>query len=133
MVATLWGQTSNESFRLIVTKVKKELVTIHVPPSAHSASTMKVDGFRIWAENKKSKFELTGFIPEPMSQEECTRLFKLDSCKAESLGRPEVGKEYDTIRLPSTKNILCLSEPKEPKEKVAKSDCYQIEMEEAKK
>jgi hypothetical protein len=65
-----------------------------------------------------------------MSEEECTKLFKLDSCKMQSLGRPEVGKEYDAIRLPSTKNILCLSEPKE---KVAKSDCFQIEMEEAKK
>jgi len=89
-----------------------------------------VDGFRIWAENKKRKFELTGFIPEPMSEEECTKLFKLDSCKMQSLGRPEVGKEYDAIRLPSTKGILCLSETKQ---KVAKSDCYQIEMEEAKK
>ena len=125
---SLQAQTSDESFRLIVTKVRNELVTVHVPPSELSPTPVKVDGFRIWAESKKKKFELTGFVPTPMSEDECRKLFKLDSCKMQLLGRPEVGKAYDATRISSA--ALCLFDPKE---KATKSGCYQIEAEETKK
>lgn len=128
LVATsLEGQSRKEAFKLVISKVRGETVALHVP---HSSENTKVDGFRIWAESKTARFELTGSIREPMSQDECKKYFNAETCKMETIGRPEVGKEYDATRIGSNKNMLCLFDPKR---KVAASDCYRIESEEAKK
>jgi len=94
----------------------------------HSSENIKVDGFRIWAESKTARFELIGSIREPMSQDECKKYFNAETCKMETIGRPEVGKEYEATR--SGTNYLCLSDSKA---KVPTGDCYQLEVEESKK
>lgn len=131
---SLQGQDKKDPFRVVVTKVRSELVTLHVPASApasmRSAEPVKIDGFRIWAESKRSKFEVTGFVRETMSQDECKKYFSGETCKMKTIGRPEIGKEYDATRIGRDMDILCLFDPKA---KVATGDCYQIEAEEAKK
>jgi hypothetical protein len=127
VVTPLRGQARTETFKLVISKVRSETVALHVP---HSSEKIKVDGFRIWAESKTARFELAGSIREPMSQDECKKSFNEETCKMETIGRPEVGKEYGATRTGSDKNMLCLFDPRK---KAGASDCYQIELEEAKK
>jgi hypothetical protein len=134
LLASVQGQGRKESFRVVVTKVRSEVVALHVPASApasvRSSEHPKLDGFRIWAATKTSTFELTGFDREPMSDDECAKYFSKDTCKMQTIGRPEVGKEYDATRSGRSADLLCLFDPKA---KVATGDCYQIEAEETKK
>jgi hypothetical protein len=133
-VGILRGQTGRESFSIVVKKVRSEPITLRVPASApssvRSAKPTQVDGFRIWAETKTSRFELTGFIHEPMTEDECKKYFNQETCKIQSIGRPEVGKQYDATRSGSAMDLLCLLDPRG---KTPAGDCYQIELEEAKK
>jgi hypothetical protein len=65
-----------------------------------------------------------------MSEDECKKHFNQATCKMRSIGRPEAGKEYDATRSGSAMDVLCLYDPKA---KIPTGDCYQIEVEEAKK
>jgi hypothetical protein len=65
-----------------------------------------------------------------MSDDECKKYFSKDVCKTQTIGRPRVGKEYGATRSGANMDMLCLSDSEA---KVATWDCYQIEVEEAKK